>query len=296
LLGTLALGWILGTWRDNGALSGPRHAALWRAMLDDPHREAIVLGDYYIFGEKGPDGAVARMRREFDVNSAHDLDEFKAMGGPDAQRFTDLGLTYLPIGVGGAIRSITPMLRGPGQGLPPVPVVPVSQLSGQMVQTTAMVYLGYLSALGPLRSPVFEGSRFRIGGSYDELIDTRTNHRYLAASHLEDTDTPGEDYALVSSFVGLGGNRILVIAGTRDAALMAAADFVTRPGPLAQLEALAAHGGSFEALIGVPALHNVGLDARLILATARRNPSWTQASGGAFPDDISALTGKPAGP
>lgn len=288
----LAMGWLLGTWQHNPlARTEMQKTALWRGVLDNPHRQAMVIGDYYIFGEKGPDGEIVRMRREFEVNSAHDLDALKAMGAPGSEHYADLGLTYLPIGVGAAIRSITPMLRSPVEGAPPVPVVPVSQLNGQVVQTTSLIYLGYLSGLGPLRSPVFEGSRFRIGNSYDEVVDSVSGHHYVAASHLEDNDTPGEDYALISSFVGLGGNRILVIAGTRDAALMAAADFVTRPGLLAQLEKVASHGASFEALIGVPALHNVGLDARLIVAAPRHNPSWTQGSTGNFPDDISEITG-----
>lgn len=286
LTGALALGWVLGRWyQPDDPRMVVRQSPLWHGVLADRHRSAIVLGDFYIFGERGEDGSINRMRREFTVNSARDLDELKAMGGDPYGRYADLGLTYLPVGIGAAVNSVAPiMANGPGE--PATLVLPVSQMGGQMVQTHALVYLGYLSGLGSLRSPVFEGSRFAVGSSYDEIIDHATARHYIASSHLEGSNVPGEDFALVSSFLGLDGNRILIIAGTRDAALMAAADFVTHPATLAQLDRVAAQGGSFEALIGVPALQNVGLSARLIAATPRRNPTWTARSALSFPDEI----------
>ena len=93
-----------------------------------------------------------------------------------------------------------------------------------------VVYLGYLSGLGPLRDPTFTGARFTVGGSYDEIVDRRTGRSYMAGTHLErGGNSPTRDYALVASFAGVSGNRVVVIAGTRDAALMQAADYRDAP-------------------------------------------------------------------
>ena len=42
----------------------------------------------------------------------------------------------------------------------------------------SLVYLGYLSGLGGLRDPMFSGSRFAVGSSYDEIIDKQTGRHY----------------------------------------------------------------------------------------------------------------------
>jgi hypothetical protein len=292
LLAAVALGWGLGAALHPADPAAPlRASAPWAALLASDTPRTLVLGDYYIFGERGQDGSIERMRREFTVNSAHDLDELKAMGGDRAGRYTDLGLSYLPVGLGDALLSVAPVLTTPtrasGFG-----VVPASTLAGQTLQANTILYLGYISGLGPLRSPVFDGARFQVGSSYDELVDTKTGQRFMASSHLEASQSTGEDYALISLFHGPAGNPILAIAGTRDAALMAAAAFVTRPASLAQLgrqlDKAGASKGAFEALLGVSALRNVGLDARLITVAKRREPSWAQAASTPFPDEIAA--------
>ena len=81
-----------------------RASALWHPVVANSRRVAIVVGDYYIFGQRDPAGNVARLVREFDVNSAKDLER---LGGADN---VDLGLHYLPVGVGNALRLVTPIL------------------------------------------------------------------------------------------------------------------------------------------------------------------------------------------
>lgn len=278
-------GWVVGEWhRDPGQIEVAQASALWQPLLDGEHRVVLVLGDYYIFGERDDQGNISRLIREFDVNSAGDLDDLKTMNAARARHYTDLDLAYLPVGVGAALRSVAPVLRAGRAGAAVVQVVTSSHLSVQAVQNTSLVYLGYLSGLGILRSPLFDQSRFAIGSSFDEIIDRTTGRHYLASSHLKASDMPGEDYALVSSFKGVTGNRIIIIAGTRDAALMQAAEFVTRPATLARFDSLAHGEQSFEALLGISALRNIGLEARLINLSARPNPSWRKSSESEFPD------------
>ncbi len=268
-------------------LRAARTSALWAPVTSNGRRLVIVVGDYYIFGERDAEGEIAGLVRKFDVNSPADLERLTA-GDPDrSARYVDLGLNYLPVGIGNAMRVVAPLLRRNDEGLLTALVVPASQVSPEMVKYTNLVYLGYLSGLGPLRDPTFAGSRFAVGGSYDEIVDRRTGTTYMGGTHLErGGNSPTRDYALISSFAGVSGNRVVVIAGTRDAALMQAADFATRPDMLDRLAAQAGNSAAFEALLSVDSLDQVGLQAKLITASARpREADWSGRRSQRFPDD-----------
>jgi len=284
VVGAALTGWAIGTWdRDPGQLEVVRRSAVWSPVLTGDHGVALVLGDYYIFGERDKQGNVSRLIRKFDVNSAGDLDRLKMMEPASNGRYANLGLAYLPVGAGAALRAVSPVLGAARRGLT---VTTVSQLSAQTMQNASLVYLGYISGLGVLRAPMFDGSRFAVGSSFDEIVDQRTGKHYLASSHLEESDVPGEDYALISAFRGVLGNRIIIIAGTRDAALMQAAQFVTEPATLARLHSVAEGGRAFEVLLGISALRNVGLAARIVAISQRSNPSWQENAANRFPDSF----------
>lgn len=287
LLAGFASGWLGNELHEGlGATGSVRRAALWRPFLDSNRRIALVLGDYYIFGELNDAGSVTRLVREFEVQSARDLARWREEGAERQDRFVDLDLTYLPIGVGDALRSIVPVVADEHSEGARLFTIPVSQLDARRISGSDLIYIGYISGLGDLRFPVFGGSRFSVGESYDEILDRRTGKRYVADGHLEANGQPGEDYALVSSIRGPSGNRILTIAGTRDAALMQVARFVSNPDTVDQLDAVAGSAGSFEALIGVDTMENVGLHARLISASARPDPKWDAPARLTFPDQM----------
>jgi len=238
---------------------------------------ALVLGDYYIFGEFDDQGGIGKLVRRFDINAPRDLEDVRSMDPAAASHYVDLGLSYLPVGAGQALAAVAPLLRGGPDGTAAVPVIAASQLDGRAMQANALVYLGYFSGLGHLRAPTFDGSRFMLGNSYDELVDRRTGKHYLASSHLEQSDLPGEDYALVTGFRAAAGNRVIVIAGTRDAALAQAAQYVASPAGLDRLATVAADGAAFEALLAIRVADNYGLDTRVIVAGPRTNPQWRRA-------------------
>ena len=275
-------GWWVGqTASRNPALQEVRISALWNPMVANNRRVAIVVGDYYIFGQRDQRGDVVRLVREFDVNSAKDLER---LGRPDN---VDLGLHYLPVGVGNALRVVTPiLLANKSGGVTPSFVVPASQLSPELVKYTNLVYLGYLSGLGSLRDPLFSASRFAIGDSYDQIVDRRTGRTYTANSPLDrEANSPGQDFAIVSSFKGVTGNTIVVIAGTRDAGLMQAAEFVARPDELARLDKIQSGGHGFEALLAIESLENVGLRARLVAVSPRTaDADWSGRQMQTYPD------------
>lgn len=273
---------IAGTWwlaRLPDAVEAPliaaREGRLWQPIVNGDRRVALVVGDYYIFGERDADSDVTRLIREFDVNSARDLEARVSAEKNDTRQAVDLDLTYLPVGVGNALRLIAPVVRRNARAMVPSFVIPASKLSPEQLKLTNIVYLGYLSGLGALRDPMFSASRYAIGGSYDEIVDRKTGRHYVAGTHLQSAaNTPARDFAVIASFAGVTGNRIVVISGTRDAALMQAAEFATRPDTLDQLARAVGPGDDFEALLAVETLSGVGLRAQLVSAGPRKGTTW----------------------
>jgi hypothetical protein len=260
-----------------------RETAVWQPMLTPGKPIVVVVGDYYIFGETDPGGRVSRLVREFSINSRYDLDE-RAMQEPArAKQFRDLGLRYYPLGMAVALRDVMPILRTFGRKERPPRVIPASDLTPDMLRISNIVYIGYFSGLRALRDPLFTASRFRVGSSYDELFDRRTGKIYAATSSGDNgTDGARQDLGYVGSFPGPNGNRILVIAGTRDAGVMQAADYVTH---LAGARSL---GGGFdvEALLQVDTIGDQNLAGKLLFASPL-NPAgmWRGGSPQGFPDD-----------
>ena len=279
-------GWRIGR-RPVAALDDTRASALWRPDFLNGRRIVVVVGDYYIFGQRDPQGDVSQLVRRFDINSSRDLARLIAQHPERADDYVDLGLNYLPVGIASALRAVVPVVRGDDAVAINNLVVPVSQLAPEMLKQSNLVYLGYISALGDLRDPMFSGSRFAIGQSYDEIIDRRSGRTYMAGTHLEQNErNPSQDYALIAAFPGVAGNWTIVIAGTRDAALMQAADFATRPDGLAAMTRAMAPGKAFEALLSVESLRNVGLRARLVVMSPRGDADWSGRQPQRYPDEF----------
>jgi len=281
---TASISWWLATRPDAATAERLDMQAnpLWQPFASGARRTIIVVGDYYIFGERSDDGDVKRLVREFSVNSPKDLDGLVVLQPEHAGSYVDLGLSYLPVGVGNALRVVVPVLPHPDRNL----VLPDSQLTPEMMKNSNIIYLGYLSGLGILRDPVFKGSRFMIGDSYDEIIDRKTGQTFMAGTHLDqDQGTLSQDYALITSFPGVSGNRIVIIAGTRDAALMEAAEYATDPKGLAEMTRTLDKTTAMEALVAVESLNGMGLRARLVSTSLRSSSMpWSGQSPQVFPD------------
>lgn len=240
-----------------------RRNPIWAQLLDNNRPTLLVMGDYYIFGETTEDGA-SRLVREYEVNSPGDLDTFLMNHPGRMATYMDLGLTYLPAGDAQALANIAPLLRtARGE----VQVVMSSKLTPQMIKDNNVVYIGYLSGLGLLKETAFAGSRFTIGDTYDELFDSRTQHKYV--SQGGGPQLPGimyRDYGYFSTFVGPAGNRFLIIAGTRDAGLMQMAEIATSNASLDHIHRTGGKGRAVEALYLIDGLDQLNVDGRLIVA------------------------------
>ena len=262
---------ILGGWWASSQFGGyafARGAPAWSALLKGERPISLIVGDYYIFGELDEHRDVSRLIREYKINSAEDLSNFQMENPEFVDRYTDLDLFYLPTSAAPALRSLMPILAPTSKARDRVRVVTASHLTPDLLKRTEIVYVGYLSGLGVLRRQVFAGSRFRIGDTYDELVDTTNNQIYW--SQEGGPNASGEtrrDYGYFSTFVGPEGNRMVIIAGTRDVAVMQMAETLSSREGLAELTRRAKGMEAFEALYEVDGMDRVNLRGRLLLVS-----------------------------
>ncbi|MEO8755521.1 MAG: hypothetical protein ABI624_22895, partial [Casimicrobiaceae bacterium] len=258
---------VVDRWREprtDPATQALRSNALWAPLFADELPIQIVLGDYYIFGERDDGKEVSRLVRDFDINSRADLEQRQKDDPHLVKRYEDLNLGYLPTSSAQALRSVLPILTGAGKS---VTISLASELPPSAFKNSHVVYIGYLSGLGMLQDVVFAGSRLQIGGSYDELIDTETGTPYIseAGGPLLDT-TRYRDYGYLSTFGGPEGNQHLILAGTRDTAVMQTAEIAASVRRSDELLAQVGGHKAFEALYEVYGVSRTNLEAKLVLA------------------------------
>jgi hypothetical protein len=264
-------------------IAAVRATPLWTSLLAQNRPIVIALGDYYIFGEADGHGEIKRLVREFAINSRYDLDE-EVMNHPELKdRYIDLSLHYYPIGVATALRDVLQIVQTADRRDRPIRIIPASALNPEILRISNVVYIGYISALGVLRNPVFNGSRYAVGDSYDEIIDKRTGQKFTATTG-KPTNSPQRDYGYVSAFRGPSGNSFIVIAGTRDAAAMQAADFVSHP---LGARKIAVHGAdALEAMLIVDTVGDQYLAGRLLDVTPLDAAHiWRDGAPQVFPDN-----------
>lgn len=269
-----------------GALRAERSSALWAPLLANGRPTIVVIGDYFIFGETDEAGEVQRLVRDFSINSRADLNDFLMTHPEDAGRYTDLDLHYLPLAGATALRRLLPLLSA-SRRPQDVRVIPMSELTAAMVKDNNVVYVGYLSGLGLLREPVFTASRFKVGESYDELIDTKSGKTYESnAGRTAPTGRSYLDYGYLSAFPGPGGGRIVVIAGTRDVAVVQTAEAAAGRAGLKDLLKNIKDAKAFEALYEVEGIRGLNLEGHLVLAAPiRAAEKWSaRADAPAFPE------------
>ncbi len=247
---------------------------IWSAILKDDRPILIVVGDYYLIGETDESMEVKRLIREYSVNSKSDLENYVRQHPETADRYMDVGLRYLPTSAAFALRDIMPVL---GTGKRRVSLSMMSDVTSASLKSADIIYIGYLSGLGIMQQLVFAGSRFSIGESYDELLDTQTKHLYISQTASQNIgalrnsgqESSYRDYGFFSSFRGPGGNAIVVISGTRDEGVRQTAEALSNPEKLQDLSRQADTALPFEALLEVSALDGVNLSGKVLLESKR---------------------------
>ncbi len=263
-----AVGFVVGAGGNTGESGYGTVAAspIWSELFDDDLPVLVVVGDYFIVGELDEAGNVARLVREFAVNSSEDLDIFSMMEPERGARYVDLDLTYLARSTAFALRDLLRVIYTSDK---PVTVVPMSDLDIEDVRTSHIVYVGYISALDKIIEFVFASSSLEIGDTFDELTNLETGDRYVSEAGLPADYRDYRDYGLFSTFPGPSGNQFVVVAGTRDAGLMHSAEAVSDPPYVRSIEqavpeAIAAEPPAFELLYEVTGFDRTNLDAMLV--------------------------------
>ena len=241
---------------------------VWDSVLKDEQPILLVMGDYYIFGELNANGNIARMVREFNVNSRSDLEELQFSDIEKAEYYLDLDLSYMPEGSAFALAKIVPILQASGKT---VNITMMSDLTTPDIRNNHIVYIGYISALEKLTDITFAGSGLRIGRSYDELLNTETQEYYTSDAGLPEEGQPFRDYGMFAKFPASIDTQIVLISGMRDAELMHTAQARSDTETLDDLivaiendteEAIA----SFEALFEVFGVDRLNFDSNLVYA------------------------------
>lgn len=235
--------------------------AFWGAALTDNKPVMIVIGDYYIFGEDSEEGEI-RLVREFDINSAFDLRQSSEQQDTteDIDRF-DLGLTYLPRGSAYALSRAQEILLLSGKR-PRIKMM--SEFNAEDLRSNHVLYIGYISGLGVLESYTFSASKFEVGYSYDELIDTTTRERYVSSFIDATEDRNFVDYGLLSSFSTAEGNQMIIIAGTRDAGLMEMSELASSASILQRMELETGENRAFMSVFEVYGFNLTNISGLLI--------------------------------
>lgn len=251
-------------------LAAVRASALWTPVLADALPVQLVLGDYFILGERDERGEIRRLVREFDINSGQQLRQRAQLDPAGAARYADMNLGYLPTSSASALREVLPVVMASGK---PVMLTLASELDPATLKSTHAVYLGYLSGLGMMEDLMSSASRYSLGGSYDELIDSVTGAARI--SEAGEAHPPGQryrDYAYIAALAGPGGHTHLLIAGTRDVGLMHAAEVAADATRLQQLGARLGGEGAFEALYEVQGLNGINVQGELLEASLIEPP------------------------
>lgn len=274
--------WWASSHNSYGAVRG---SPAWRVLVEDERPIIVVVGDYYIFGEMDSHQEVARLVREYSVNSPEELADF-VMAKPEyANRYANLDLYYLPVSIAPAMSKLMPVLSPTPRARERVRVITASQLTPDMLKRNDIVYVGYFSGMGLLKDTVFQGSRFRVGETFDEIIDVTNQKRYLSQEGGPEFDgETRKDYGYFATFEGLEGNRFMIIAGTRDVAVMNTAEAVTSREGLAAIKAKAGKDTGFEALYEVQGVNRVNLRGALIV-TSRLRPGMSYGPAPRFPSN-----------
>ena len=287
LLCIIALAFLLNialwVWKDHrDRQSAPlADSFLWRPFAENDATNLVVAGDHYLIGEQAR-GRVTHLVRDFSINSKEDLEIYLMNHPEDFGRYTDVNLNYMPISVASALNDIIPAVKNADRAKPRSSVIAMSHLNPDLMRKSNVIYVGLLSGLGILRDPLFEASGFEVGATYDELIDRATGKHYIANWGPFDGETkPQIDIGYMASLPGPSGNPILVIAGTRDAAVMQMAEVSADPGQLEVLQKRLGGQGPFEALFRVRSIGNMNVDSALLLARRLTATNvWTRQ----FPD------------
>lgn len=246
-------------------LADLRHNSFWAPLTDSPRPTSIVVGDYYVFGDRPDKLTVGRLIREFSINSREDLDH-QLMANPDfIGHHVDVGLHFTPTSIAPALQRLLPIISPSREDWRRPRTLAMSETTPDRLKLSNIVYVGFFSGLGSLSDPLARASRIGLQSHGDIVVEAKSGRSYTGADSQGSTRGPHEDLAYLAAFPGPNGNRFMIIAGLRDAGLTQAAEIAASP---EMLKALAATrpGDAFEALYLVDSIDTTNVGAKLIFS------------------------------
>lgn len=269
ILGTnLAAAWFF--WGHLGQSSNSLgDSVFWRPIVVNGKPQTIVLGDYFLFGERANAGLPTKIIRDYSIPSAEDFRARMISASSENQDTIDLNLHFVSSNIAFALRSIWPVFRGISDKSPEnVDIIPASQLNPDIIKSSNLVYIGPLDGLGKLlQNPLFEASGFNIGNGYNQLIDTASGKHFASDGDIPaENQIPRRDYGYIASLPGPANTHILVISGSGDQGTLQMAELVSNTIKLNQLRnKLGNKTQAFEALYQVRTMYSQNYGSTLLI-------------------------------
>lgn len=234
---------------------------LWADIAADDGPLLLVVGDYYLFGEYEDRVMLKRLIRDPSINSKSDLINQYMHNHEQYEKYADVATRYLPASTGFALADLAPLIDRRSN----VQVKMASDLTPHDLKASDVIYVGLLNGLGPLQDRVFAQSRYAVDGTYNEITDRQSGEIYMSeATFAAPTDTMYRDYGFISSFKGVSGNRIIVLTGVQDTALIGMATKLTNAAYLRDLKEQSSGAADMEALFEVKGQRKVDLQTQLL--------------------------------
>jgi hypothetical protein len=249
---------------------GPATTGYWSPTSGDAPT-VVVVGDSYMVAQTENQRDIKRLVQDPAIRSRDDLGGYLKTHPKAFYELYDLDIHYAPIGTALATWEVLPTLsqvhrdRGVATRL-----MSSSRLTAQTLKSNDIVYIGQVSSLGILASPLLRASGFGLGQTRGDLIDQVSGKRYAADVGAGREGQSRIDYGYVASLPGPSGKHIFVISGLGDAGVQSMAALAANR---AQIDALAKRSGaetSFEALYAVQAMGDALLDRSLIVVRPLR--------------------------
>ncbi|WJT00745.1 hypothetical protein [Novosphingobium humi] len=269
-------GWFAG--RAETAVSPLAQSQLWKPVAVHSHTPVIAVSDFYMVAEGAGNGQIDRLVMHPAIQSSLDLDAYLGQRPQLYPALHDRDIYRIPSSIAMAAVTTLSLAGQVRQDHAMGNIVPVSKISQEVIDTRNVIYIAPFSQLGKLRSPILPVLGYAPGADFEEIRDTATGQTFRAkmetapasgangavANNRATDNAMGYDYGYIASFPGRAGNRMIVIAGIEDAALVQIVRIVS---DRRQLDAITQHikpAAAFEALFQFRTVGNLVFETRLI--------------------------------
>ena len=235
---------------------------IWLQLHESARPTTIIVGDYFLYKEKNTDDGTERLIRDFLLNSPMDLEKAKRDSPLMLENAEDIGLQYLPLSVGHALKDIIPLIQRPDHI---INLIQASKADIDILKHHNIIYIGLVSGLGLLQPMVFAESPYAFI-SFDEIIDTRSNDIFISGEM--EALASGEiynDYGYISVRKNVVDDlTTIIIAGTRDTGLRGVAEAVSRSSLPTELQSAAQQSARYEAIFEVKGQNQTNMTEKII--------------------------------